>query len=86
MDVARGARGRAKCHATTTTVDPSPAERACQMVILAIRGFEAGLDRDDQGAMGFAGDEARVLRIKGIGFHLVPETGWQGGEAGDASA
>ena len=56
------------------------------MVILAIRGFEAGLDRDDQGAKGFAGDEARVLRIKGISFHLVPETGWQGGEASDASA
>ena len=56
------------------------------MVILAIRGFEAGLDRDDQGAMGFAVNEAGVLRIKGIGFHLVPKTFWQGGESGDASA
>ncbi len=119
---------------TPPPVDPSPAERACQMVILAIRGFEAGLDRDDEVAMGFAGGEAGVLRIECIGFHppdllsftgqdeagqrmqliqhvsqlsvvlravpksepsgparrigfdLVPETAWQGGEAGDASA
>lgn len=112
----------------------SPAERACQMVILAIRGFEAGLDRNDEVAMGFAGGEAGILRIEGIGYHapdilsfsgrdetgqrmqliqhvsqlsvvlravakpeparparrigfqLVPDAGWLGGDAGDASA
>lgn len=56
---------------TRTPTPPvlSPAERACQMVILAIRAFEAALDRDDEVAMGFAGGEAGVLRIEGLGFH-----------------
>jgi hypothetical protein len=110
----------------------SPAEWAHDRLILYIRSFEQQLDADQEVAMGFAGSDAGVIRIEGIGFfapdlltfygrdedgmktqlvqHVsqlsvmlravpkaLPEeparrigfrltTGWQGGEAGDASA
>jgi len=112
----------------------SPAERACMVIIHAIRSFEAQLGSGDEVAMGFTGGEAGILRIAGLGFHppdlvtfqgksddgrrmhliqhvsqvsvvlravpkaephgparrigfdLIPDTFWAGGEAGDASA
>jgi hypothetical protein len=33
-----------------------------------IRNFEAQLDAGQEAAMGFAGDEAGVVRIEGVGF------------------
>lgn len=46
----------------------SPAEWACDRLILYIRNFETQLDSTHEIAMGFAGDEAGVLRIEGLGF------------------
>ena len=110
----------------------SPAEWAHDRLVLYIRNFEQQLDADQEVAMGFAGSDAGVISIEGIGFfapdlltfygrdedgmktqlvqhvsqlsvmlRAVPKaepeeparrigfrvtTGWQGGEAGDASA
>lgn len=47
----------------------SPAEWAYDRLILYIRNFESGLDATHEIAMGFAGDEAGVLRIEGLGFY-----------------
>jgi hypothetical protein len=38
------------------------------MLIVYIRDFESQLDAEQEVAMGFAGDEAGVLRIEGIGY------------------
>jgi hypothetical protein len=46
----------------------SPAEWAYERVILYIRNFEEQLDSRHEVAMGFAGGEAGVLRIEGLGF------------------
>jgi hypothetical protein len=46
----------------------SPARRAHDLLILYIRDFESRLDGAQEIAMGFAGDEAGVLRIEGIGY------------------
>ncbi len=46
----------------------SPAEWAYDRLVLYIRNFESGLDSKDEIAMGFAGDEAGVLRIEGLGY------------------
>ena len=46
----------------------SPARRAHDLLILYIRDFESRLDAEQEIAMGFAGDEAGVLRIEGIGY------------------
>ena len=46
----------------------TPAKRAHDMLVAYIRQFESRLDSAQEIAMGFAGDEAGVLRIEGIGF------------------
>lgn len=46
----------------------SAAERAHDLLVLYIRHFESTLDAEQEIAMGFAGDEAGVLRIEGIGY------------------
>ena len=46
----------------------SPAEGMYDRLILYIRNFEHQLDAADEIAMGFAGGEAGVLRIEGLGF------------------
>ncbi|MCC1494196.1 DUF6173 family protein [Cognatishimia sp. F0-27] len=46
----------------------SPAEWGYERLVLYIQNFEAQLDSDHEIAMGFAGGEAGVLRIEGIGF------------------
>jgi Family of unknown function (DUF6173) len=46
----------------------SPAEWAHDRLVMYIRNFEQQLDARQEIAMGFAGDEAGVLRIEGIGF------------------
>ena len=46
----------------------SPAEWAYDRLILYIRNFEAQLDGSQEIAMGFAGGDAGVLRIEGLGY------------------
>ena len=46
----------------------SPAEWAHDRLVLYIRNFETQLDAAQEIAMGFAGSEAGVLRIEGIGW------------------
>jgi hypothetical protein len=46
----------------------SAAEWAYERLILYIRNFEEQLDNEHEVAMGFAGGEAGVLRIEGMGY------------------
>jgi hypothetical protein len=46
-----------------------PAAKAYDRLVLYIRNFEAQLDASHEVAMGFAGGEAGVLRIEGVGFY-----------------
>jgi len=46
----------------------SPAEWAYDRIILYIREFEKHLNAQQEGAMGFAGSEAGLLRIEGMGY------------------
>jgi hypothetical protein len=46
----------------------SPARRAHDLLVAYIRHFESQLESAQEIAMGFAGDEAGILRIEGIGF------------------
>jgi hypothetical protein len=45
-----------------------PAEWACARLVHYIRQFEQGLDAAQEIAMGFAGSDAGLLRIEGLGF------------------
>ncbi|MEL6409757.1 MAG: DUF6173 family protein [Pseudomonadota bacterium] len=46
----------------------SPAQWAYERLVLYIQNFEKTLDNKHEVAMGFAGGEAGVLRIEGMGF------------------
>ena len=46
----------------------SPAEWAYERIILYIQEFEKQLDDAHEMAMGFAGNDAGILRIEGMGF------------------
>lgn len=46
----------------------SPAAWAYERLILYIQQFEESLDSDEEVAMGFAGGDAGVLRIEGMGY------------------
>ncbi|WP_010140141.1 DUF6173 family protein [Oceanicola sp. S124] len=46
----------------------SPAAWAYERLILYIQQFEESLDADHEVAMGFAGGDAGVLRIEGMGY------------------
>lgn len=48
--------------------EKSPAEWAYERIILYIRNFESQLDAQQEIAMGFAGNDAGVLKIEGLGF------------------
>lgn len=48
--------------------DKSPAQWAYERLILYIKNFEDQLDDRHEVAMGFAGGEAGVMRIEGIGY------------------
>lgn len=48
--------------------EKSPAKWAWERLILYIRNFESQLDPAEEIAMGFAGGEAGVLRIEGLGY------------------
>ena len=47
----------------------SPAQWAYERLILYIQNFEQQLDAEHEVAMGFAGGDAGVLRIEGLGFY-----------------
>lgn len=46
----------------------SPAQWAYERVILYIQNFEKQLDNEHEAAMGFAGGDAGVMRIEGLGY------------------
>lgn len=46
----------------------TPAESACERLVLYIRQFESQLDQSQEIAMGFTGSAAGVLRIEGLGW------------------
>ncbi|QBF33540.1 DUF6173 family protein [Thalassococcus sp. S3] len=48
--------------------EKSPARWAYERLILYIRNFEEQLDAEHEVAMGFAGGDAGVLRIEGMGY------------------
>ena len=46
----------------------SPAQWAYERIVLYIQNFEEQLDAEQEVAMGFAGGDAGVLRIEGLGY------------------
>lgn len=54
--------------ADTPVEQKSPAQWAYERLILYIKNFEEQLDNEHEIAMGFAGGDAGVLRIEGIGY------------------
>jgi Family of unknown function (DUF6173) len=54
---------------TKPQTDQGPAAKAYDRLVLYIRNFEAQLDASHEVAMGFAGGDAGVLRIEGVGFY-----------------
>ncbi|CUH67219.1 hypothetical protein TG4357_02884 [Thalassovita gelatinovora] len=52
----------------TPLEEKSPAQWAYERLILYIQNFEETLDNEHEIAMGFAGGDAGVLRIEGLGF------------------
>ena len=46
----------------------SPAQWAYERVVLYLKKFEETLDAEHEAAMGFAGGDAGVLRIEGMGY------------------
>ena len=60
--------------AAATTAPPppkpkSPAEWAYDRIAIYIRNFETHLDATQEIAMGFAGSDAGILKIEGLGFY-----------------
>lgn len=55
-------------HGLNPAAEKSAAEWAYDRLILYIRNFEKQLDSDQEIAMGFAGSDAGVLKIEGLGF------------------
>ena len=53
---------------TATAERKSPARWAYERLILYIRNFEKDLDEAHEVAMGFAGGDAGVIRIQGLGY------------------
>ncbi len=57
-----------KAVAKTPVQHKSPARWAYERIILYIRNFEQQLDNEHEVAIGFAGGDAGVIRIEGLGF------------------
>ena len=55
--------------ATPPPKPKSPAEWAYDRIAIYIRNFETHLDANHEIAMGFAGSDAGVLKIEGLGFY-----------------
>jgi len=54
--------------AKTPVKQKSPAQWAYERLVLYIQNFEKKLDNEHEVAMGFAGGDAGVLRIEGMGY------------------
>jgi len=54
--------------AETAPEDKSPAQWAYERLILYIQKFEEGLNAEQEVGMGFAGSDAGMLHIQGMGF------------------
>lgn len=52
----------------TPVAKKSPAQWAYERVVLYLKNFEEQLDGEHEVAMGFAGGDAGVLRIEGMGY------------------
>jgi hypothetical protein len=63
------AKPKAKPRKTAPRREKSPAEWAYDRLVLYIRNFESQLDSAHEIAMGFAGGEAGVLQIEGLGYY-----------------
>lgn len=61
-------RARPEVFGDGSAEQKSPAEWMHDRLVLYIRNFEQQLDTTDEIAMGFAGGDAGVLRIEGLGF------------------
>lgn len=57
-----------KSIAETPVAQKSPAQWAYERTVLYLKKFEEGLDDGHEIAMGFAGTDAGVLRIEGMGY------------------
>ncbi len=51
-----------------STAKKSPAQWAYERIILYIKKFEETLDNDHEVGLGFAGGDAGVIKIEGLGF------------------
>jgi hypothetical protein len=63
-----GTHGMTRARRRTARRSESPAKRAHDLLVVYIREFEGQLDAEQEIAMGFAGNEAGVLMIEGIGY------------------
>jgi len=50
------------------TEEKSPAEWAYERLVLYIQNFEKTLNPEEEAAMGFAGSDAGLIKIMGLGF------------------
>ncbi|MEL6511509.1 MAG: DUF6173 family protein [Pseudomonadota bacterium] len=62
----------------------SPAQWAYERMILYIQNFEKQLDNTHEVAMGFAGGDAGVLRIEGMGYYDPDIVTFYGSDASGA--
>ncbi|OIQ30166.1 MAG: hypothetical protein BM562_10035 [Alphaproteobacteria bacterium MedPE-SWcel] len=62
----------------------SPARWAYERLILYIKNFEEQLDGEHEVAMGFAGGDAGVLRIEGMGYFDPDIVTFYGSDSGGA--
>ncbi|MEO1491541.1 MAG: DUF6173 family protein [Pseudomonadota bacterium] len=70
--------------AATPQEDKSPAQWAYERLILYIQKFEEGLDAEQEVGMGFAGSEAGMLHIQGMGFFAPDVITFYGVDQGGA--
>lgn len=52
----------------TPNAQKSPAQWAYERIVMYLKNFEESLDNEHEVAMGFAGGDAGVLRIEGMGY------------------
>ena len=68
MAETRPAKAKTTKAAAKPPTPKSPAEWAYDRLVRYIRNFESQLNPDQEVAMGFAGSDAGVLKIEGLGF------------------
>lgn len=66
--MAKPATTRKKAAPRAPAKPKSPAEWAYDRLVLYIREFEKQLNSNEEVAMGFAGSDAGVIQIEGLGF------------------